>query len=204
VQTEAVLVHRVAVATEGKAVPAGALRPEDVRIQGDRFVADTNELLWDLSDRNRGVVTVNAPRSKAVIGYASGRRFDLAGAVIEPGPTRLAGWSAITLTVMEGEKIAQPCRLLITATGDADNTDCVRAGADGNGPVRDWGTEPVLVEGIPARITLPLPPGAVQAWALDERGQRKTPVPVRAEGSGRATITIGPEWKTLWYEVSAK
>jgi hypothetical protein len=204
VQNEAALVHRVAIATEGKVVPDGALRPDQVKLQGDRFVSDTGELVWDVSNKARGVVTVNAPKSKAVIGYSEGNRFELGGVIVEPGPTRQDGWSAITLTVMEGERIAPPCRLLITATGDAENTKMGWKNAEKTTAGKDWGEAPSLVEGIPARITLPLPAKSVEAWALDERGHRKDQLPVHAEAGRRTLIVIGPERRTLWYEVSAK
>jgi hypothetical protein len=204
VPPEAALMHRVALATAGTAVPAGALRHDQVRIEGQRFTSDTGELVWDLNSQSRGVVTVNATRSKAVIGFGRGGRFDLGGVVVEPGPTRQNGWSAITLTVMEGAAIAPPCRLLITATGDAENTKSTLTKAEKGYVVKDWGQAPSLVEGIPARITLPLPHETVQAWTLDERGQRKTALSVHALVPGRAVIIIGPEHQTLWYEVSAK
>ena len=69
---------------------------------------------------------------------------------------------------------------------------------------RDWGEAPTLVEGIPARLTLPVAADRVEAWALDERGQRMTRVPVEAETNGRAVMAIGPKWRTLWYEVAVK
>ncbi|MEW6357145.1 MAG: carbohydrate binding domain-containing protein [Planctomycetota bacterium] len=202
VQNEAALVHRVAIATEGKVVPDGALRPDQVKIEGDRFVSDTGELVWDVSKRARGVVTVNAPKSKAVIGYGGGKRCDLGGVIVEPGPTLQDGWSAITLTVMEGDRIAPPCRLLITATGDAENTNMVWANEEKTVVKKNgWGEAPSLVEGIPARITLPLSAKAAEAWALDERGQRKTSLSIEADADGHAVIAIGPRSQTLWYEV---
>ena len=91
-----------------------------------------------------------------MIGYGAGGHFELGGAVVEPGPTRQNGWSAITLTVMEGAGIVRPCRLLITATGDAENTKSTRAPATASSQKKDCGVTPSLVEGIPARITLPL------------------------------------------------
>ena len=69
---------------------------------------------------------------------------------------------------------------------------------------KDWGEAPSLVEGIPARITLPLPAKAAEAWALDERGQHKTQLPVQADATGSAVVTIGPQSETLWYEVAIK
>jgi hypothetical protein len=186
-----------------------------VKIDGNRFVSDTGELIWDLTEKGRGVVTVNAQNSKAVIGFAGGKRFELGGVVIEPGQTMQDGWCAITLTVMDGSlptrpssRVLRPVRLLITATGYAENTDMGWKEVPGYPPKsscgRNWGRPPSLVEGVPASVTLPLPAKRVQAWALDERGQRKNQIPVNADLSGKAVIRIGPQWQTLWYEVEAK
>ncbi|MCY3017964.1 MAG: carbohydrate binding domain-containing protein [Planctomycetota bacterium] len=204
VPRETALVHRTAIAVEGQAAPAGALRPEQVKIEGDRLVSDTGELVWDVGRKERGVVTVNAAWSKAVIGYGGGRRFDLGGVVIEPGPTLQDGWSAITVTVMEGDPVALPCRWLITATGYAENTKMGWKNAEKSSVGKDWGQAPSLVEGVPARITWPLPASRVEAWTLDERGQRKTQLPVQADANGNAVVAIGPQSRTLWYEVAAK
>jgi hypothetical protein len=215
VPNEAALIHRVAIATDGKRVPPTALKPEQVKIDGNRFVSDTGELIWDLTEKGRGVVTVNAQNSKAVIGFAGGKRFELGGIVIEPGQTMQDGWCVITVTVMDGSlptrpssRVPRPVRLLITATGYAENTDMGWKEVPGYPPKsscgRNWGKPPSLVEGVPATVTLPLPAKRVQAWALDERGQRKTQIPVTADPSGNAVIRIGPQWQTLWYEVEAK
>jgi hypothetical protein len=203
VPREAALVHRTAIAVEGQAAPAGALRPEQVKVEGDKLVSDTAELAWDLSRKERGVVTLNAPRSKAVIGYGAGRRFDLGGVVIEPGPTLQDGWSAITVTLMEDETNRLLSRWLITATGYVENTGMGWKNPEKTSVGKDWGEAPSLVEGIPARITLPFPAYRVEAWALDERGQRKTPLPVQADVHGNAAFPIGPQSRTLWYEATA-
>ena len=64
--------------------------------------------------------------------------------------------------------------------------------------MRGWGKRPSLVEGVAATIKLPNA-AKLRAWALDERGQRGAEVPVK-DGA----LEIGPEHKTLWYEVSAE
>src|SRR5262249_27082685 len=112
---ETALVHRIALVTEG------GKRGEDANGQAGRpgearYASDTGELLWDLSNRQRGVVTVDTPKSKAVIGYGSGKRFVLGGVVIEPGDTMQDGWCTVTMTAMEGNLSAGPARLLVTAT----------------------------------------------------------------------------------------
>jgi hypothetical protein len=96
-----------------------------------------------------------------------------------------------------------PVHLLITATGYCENTNMGWKNAEKSAVGRDWGSAPSLVEGIHARITLPLPLDQVQASALDERGQRKAPIPIERDTSGNAVMVIGAQWQTLWYEVTA-
>jgi hypothetical protein len=204
---EAALVHRVAIATEGQHVPADAVRATEVPAPGDRIASDTGELLWDVSAEGRGIVTVDTPRSKAVIGFGAGRRFDLGGIIVEPGDTRQDGFSAVTLTAMEGDLAgADACRMLVTAAGHFQNTDWgwERLGDERVTLRTSWGEAPTLVEVVPARIVLPAPAGEVRAWALDERGQRGEDIRVDADAEGRAVLRIGPPSRTLWYEVAVR
>jgi hypothetical protein len=207
---QAALLHRVAIATEGKQVPGDALRPEQVSLPNGRFVSDTGELDWDVSTEGRGVVTVNTAESKAVVGFVGGKRFDLGGVVVEPGDTMQAGFSAVTVTVMEGSLPpvggAGACRLLITATGHVQNTGWGWEELSDNRVTvrRNWGEPPTLVEVVPLRITLPVPADGAEAWALDERGQRGESVAVTADAAGLAVLALGPPHRTLWYEVVAR
>lgn len=204
------LLHRLAVAVEGQSVPADALRPEQVNVNTSLFVADTGQLVWDLATAGRGVVTLSAPRSKAVVGFGGGRTFDLGDGVrVEPGDARQNGFGVITLTVKQGALSANPTQtvqVLITATGYVQNTGWGwEELGDNRVTVRNnWGSAPSLVEGIQARITLPMPASMVQAWALDGRGARKTRLPISSDSNGRAVIEIGPQYQTLWYEVTAQ
>jgi hypothetical protein len=191
---EAALVRRVALDLAGG-------KQESVKPEGPRYSSDTGELLWDLGRKGRGVVTVNAPRSKAVIGYGGGERYDLSGVVVEPGATLQDGWSAVTLTLVHGERFSGPGRVLVTATGLAENTGMKWKSTARESVGRNWGQAPSRVEGVPVRVTLPRPAGAVKAWALDERGQRRVAVPVEASADGRTTLALGPSWRTLWYEI---
>ncbi len=104
-------------------------------------------------------------------------------------------WASYQLTAMDEMDLATSKRLLITATGSIENTKMGWKNAERTTVGRDWGMPPVLVEGPKATIDLP-EGGRFKAWALDERGQRREEVPVRD-----AKLEIGPQFKTLWYEV---
>ena len=154
-------------------------------------VSDTGEITWDSA---KGRVLINTPRNKAFIGNITGEPVQLGGVTIEPQPN-MQNWAAITLTDMAG---GNSHGLLITATGYAQNTGMNWTSTAKNSVGSDWGKAPSLVEGISAKITLPAQYS--EAWALDERGQRKSPVKVTQSARG-AVIEIGPQFKTLWYEV---
>jgi hypothetical protein len=61
----------------------------------------------------------------------------------------------------------------------------------------------VLCEGIAARIVLPVAAGRVRFYPLDESGNRRAAAAV-ASRDGHALLAIGPEHRTLWYEVEIR
>ena len=163
------------------------------------FVSDTRELSWDLSVPGKGIVLLNTQRTRAVIGFSDGREFRLGDVELGMGRTR-QGWSTLTLTLMEGNSFAGPCRVLVAATGYAENTDMGWKSAKKDTVGDDWGKPPSLVEVVPATITLPAPATKVSVWTLNERGQRAAEVPVKRR-EGQSAFHIGPPAGTLWYEV---
>ncbi len=167
-------------------------------------------------DTEHTVATIDASRSKAVVGTMKpGSRFEfvsggthsyngmprenmVVNAVIESGET-LQSWGVIQVTTMDDNGFVETKRILITATGKAANTD-MKWTSDAHESVgKNWGRAPSLVEGIAARITLPVSDKKMKAWALDERGQRRDEVPMKD-----GVLEIGPQYRTLWYEVSAE
>jgi hypothetical protein len=160
------------------------------------------QLKWDTVAHR---MLLKAPRTVAVVGsVTSGETIDLAysraGAVkIVPGETR-QHWATITASVMEGANFSTAKRILITATGDTENADMQWKDA-AKTSVTTWGKGPSVVEGIPAVITFPSGGGKWKAWTLDERGQRRTEVPLQQTGP-EAQLTLSPEQKTLWWELA--
>jgi hypothetical protein len=200
IKPETALIHRTALVSGG-AKPRNAIEPSVVKTDTNRFVSDTGELVWDLTDPKKGVVVVNAEKSKAVIGFGGGKRFELGKFVVEPGENMQEGFSVITLTRMDDGK-GKTARWLITATGYAQNTGMKWKNPEKSSVGRNWGTEPSLVEGISANISVLKPLGKPQVFALDEKGARKAEVPVVGAGAGNYKFSIGSDWKTLWYEIT--
>ena len=182
--------------------PGEAAAASPAPAAGSVWQSDTGELTWDRTDPDRSLVTVDTPQSKASIGYGAGRTITFKdGVQLEPGPTLQDGWSAITLTVISGEGFTGKANVLLTATGYIQNKGMVfRELSGGRTTLDSWGPGPVLVEGIPAKVKLVVPPERVRVYALDAAGNRGREVPVDG-GEGGAVFEIGPEYQTLWYEV---
>ena len=197
VPCEAALIHRVAIAPDGSKPLRNALPADRIATAGNRFVSDTGALVWDVREKNRGVVTINSPRSKAVIGFGGGKRFELGGFIIEPAEGMQNGWSAITLTALDGDA-KSPKRWLLTATGYAENTGMGWKNAEKSSVGRAWGQAPSRVEGVEAKLRVS---GGKRGdcWALDERGQRREKLTNQSGG-----VSIGPRWRTLWYELETR
>jgi len=138
--------------------------------------------------------TINSPASRGVIGFASGREIKLSGLTIAPR----SDFAAITVTALDGKPVEQSAHLLISAVGRVENTG-MGWNADRTSVSNKWGTEPVVAEGIKARISLDAKVGHATVYALDGGGGRMQPVACNA-ASGKLDIDLGPQWKTLWYE----
>jgi len=177
--------------------PASAVKKFPGPDAGKAIVSDTGELVWGADN---GTVTVNSPRSKAFIGRVTGKPVVLGDVTIDLQPN-MQNWGAVTLTAMDGVDFKAPGRILVTATGYAESTG-MKWNAAKNSVGRNWGAAPSLVEGIAAKITLPVPASRLKAWALDERGQRKGELKIEPAGTG-SLIVIGPQYQTFWYEVEA-
>jgi len=223
VDTTAPLVHRVALIVDGKEPPEKSLSPGEVETPPPpAYRSDNGQVTWLYTGNGKGVVVVNASRTIAVAGFGGGKSFDFGDVVVEPGDSLLEGFSVIALTVMEGGSFKEFSRLLLVAVGYVGNTGMViREYGSGKallsvvadlGSIKsfkgkvtcsgDWGKAPTLVEGVPATLKLRAR-GSVEVWALDNTGKRTVRVPVSVE-NGYAVFTIGPRYKTIWYEVVVK
>lgn len=155
-------------------------------------------------DWQPGRVQLHAPRSHFWIGRFDGQTVPGEAHQVTFGSSRL-GWSAVTLNVLAGDDLVSAKRLLITATGDYANTEQQWTSPAQESVGEAWGRAPSLVEGIAAEFTLPYAAKRVMVFALDGRGERTGPVAVQSAtlaGQPDATsFKIGPEHRTLWYEV---
>ena len=203
--------------TEGKTVIRTEYDvPDNIRAGFDnkQLKSSTGELTWNWQEKNAGYFTVDTRNTKVFSGFVRGRSFTYRGMKLVPGKTRL-DWCTITLTLAQAYDNAKPGNLLrrgsylLAATGLVHNTDTKIIQMSNNPPKVSTsemyggrlGTGPVLCEGIDAKLMLAGLKDRVKCYALDEDGNRMQEVKVTASPSGEAVLHIGPQYKTVWYEV---
>ena len=192
------LLHGLALDITGKdPMPAEQPRP------GLRLVSDTGEIIWDRTQEGAGYGIVDAPNVKFFTGFAKGRTFDLHGVKLAVGATA-RDWATVSLLSHGANGFGGGARVLLAATAY-----CRNAGAkdticevDGDGMRQiatrgsDWGTGPVMCEGVPLSMTFA---GAARAraWALDPSGARRSELSVCGN-----RVTVRPEDRSVWYEIA--
>lgn len=189
--------HAVALNLDPKIKNALPSPPEESK----QITSDTGQLRWDWSIPDAGTFIADTPRTKVFTGFVRGRTFSLGEIELKIERARL-DWATITITAMDGADLRSPGRILLVATGDVKNTGA-RIEDLGQGRITlgsRWGSEPILCEGIGAGIALPVDAARVRLYALDEAGNRRVAIPV-ADRGGRALLAIGPQYKTVWYEI---
>ncbi len=167
---------------------------------GPVLASDTGELNWSVATAGKGYVTVNTPRTKAVIGFADGRDVNLGGVRLKPGTTHL-GFCTLALTLTRGQSLTNGGTAVLVAVGQCENTGLKWKDATKTSVGNQWGTAPTLVEVVPFTLTLPVATDRVQAWALDATGQRSSALAVSDAGNGWTVITNTPSAGTIWYEI---
>lgn len=163
------------------------------------LISDTGEIEWDRRERGKGVVTINAPKARAVIGYTGGRDITLGGATFTRASSPTPDWSTLCISLVEGESLTKPGRALLIATGSAENTHMRWKDAQRSSVGRQWGEAPSRVEVIPAVVKLPGQPAALEVWTLNEKGRHATKLSTTAVEGGSSSKLGHPA--TLWYEI---
>ncbi|HEY3324791.1 MAG TPA: carbohydrate binding domain-containing protein [Planctomycetota bacterium] len=191
------VLHRVALDLAPKQ-PAAAI--VDAAAGKKDLTSDTGELSWRVPEKDRGVLELRSPRTKAVIGHVDGQSVDLGNGVQVSVKKTLNNWCTVALTVMDGESFEKPKRALLVATGYTENVDMGWKDKEKTTVGTNWGKPPSMVEPVSAVIALPKAAGKPTVYALNDKGQRGEAIPA-SEREGRIEFEIGAAGKTLWYEL---
>jgi hypothetical protein len=168
---------------------AGDATPNPIR-------SDTGQLAWYHTAPETGLVTVDSPRTQALIGFLGAQ---------EAGDANLEAevknkFCSIQLSSLDAAPISRSSRMLLIAGGRVENTGqrWNSAGTD----VTNWGDSPTLIEPVVGTLVLKHlePAHTIQLQAIDGSGQPIGP-PVQATRAGGNWKTPLGRTATTWYEL---
>lgn len=178
----------------------------------------TDEIVWNWQEKGKGFFVVDTKRTKVFSGFVGGRSFSFKGMKLTPGRTRL-DWLTLSLTLANPDDRVdrdssrlQPGSYLLAVTGLVQNTDMKIVQVSKN-PQKlsvsepdggKLGTGPILCEGIEATLEFEGLGGRLQCYSLDPDGNRMEEVKAESLPDGKAVIKIGPDYRTIWYELIVK
>lgn len=163
----------------------------------DPIVSDSRQLAWYHPASGGGLVTVDAPRTEALVGFVKGqdRALSHVSAQVENR------FCTILLSSMEDQPIASSSKLLLVAGGAVENSGQIWNSA--GTALTAWGASPTLIDTVRGTVVLRGLEGArsVKLQPLDGAGQpRGLPVSAKKKENGWALPLGGTA--TTWYEIT--
>jgi hypothetical protein len=161
------------------------------------FKSDTGELVWYTNAEEKGLVTIDSPRSQALVGFvkANGRSVSHLSADVSNT------FCAIILCSLDQRPISTTGRMLLVTGSRVDN-EGMTWNAAGSQPA-NWGGTPTVIEPVTGSITLRNLDAAknVSAIALDGSGRPDGDPIVAKKTAAGWEIAVG-QIVTPWYEVN--
>jgi hypothetical protein len=163
----------------------------------DPILSDTRQLAWYHSSRRSGLVTIDSPRTQALIGFVNSNGKSTGNLGVEVSNK----FCVILLSSLEQKPISQASKLILVAGGRVENTNQKwnTAGTD----VTNWGVSPTLIELVSGNIILKHLHGAraVHLQPISGAGQ---PLGASIEAAKAGDNWIAPLGKTIttWYEIT--
>ncbi len=160
-----------------------------------------NEWSWNFRG-DRGIVAVDAPGAKAVVGRIGD------GFVVGPlqlGALNVAGvrspndWAALTLVALDKLPVNQSKSLLLTALNRAENTG-MGWNANRTSVGDKWGQGPTQITVPRATISLQTKARTARVFRLTPTGERGA-IASSSLKNGVLTFEIGPDDQTVWWQI---
>lgn len=159
------------------------------------YTSDTGEIVWSVENHTNGIITVNAPKLQAVVGYFAGRTMTLGNLTI--GSPDL---QAVSLISLDDRPLGESQDMLLTVVGRMEYTGQVWKAQFKS--LANWGKPPALFAPVHDDLRLVNAHRKIVVQALNERGTASRAVPVTSKGNVHS-FRVGDE-RTLWYRITAE
>jgi hypothetical protein len=160
--------------------------------------AASGAIAWNV-ENGRGLMTYKGNGAAGLIGFGAGKTLSVGGISLMPGMTSLDGFSVVMVNKLGGGQFGDNGRYLITAVARCWNAGMVWNQA-GDSVGTQWGTGPTLCEGVPVTLRVDARRPA-RLFPLNPDGTRGAGLNAMVSKDGVNTFAVGPEHRTLWYEL---
>jgi hypothetical protein len=187
--------HTTRIASFTTAAGAGSWKDE-----GDApYASDTGELVWRTQSGASGLVTIDTPRSQALIGFVKANAQTTTNLAAEVSNDHCA----LTLSSLDGKPIAQSARLLLTTGARVENTGMTWD--EKRTTLTNWGKEPTRIEPVTGTVTFRnlAKASAVVVTPLDAAGKALAAAVSAKKTAVGWTAPIGAP-PTAWYAVAVR
>jgi hypothetical protein len=150
------------------------------------------------------LITVDSSNSQAIIGFIGGKKAATTEMSVDIAPSA-RNFAAIALTTKDGKRTRYSSSLLLTAVDKVENPG-LKWNADRTFAEDSWKSGPTHAEVPSGTITIQTYAKSATVYALDATGKRMGKIDSTLVTSGpnpNLSFRIGPEHKTLWFEVEA-
>jgi hypothetical protein len=156
-------------------------------------------LAWD---RQAGIYRFAGPGACVLVGLLGGRgATTVDGLTVTVAPS-VRNFASLALVSMDGKPVREAATLLLTAIDKAENRG-VQWNPEHTFAKEAWKYGPVQVTGVSAEVRIPTAARRAAVYALDPTGKRSGPVPAEVK-DGLLVFKIGPNYQTIWYEITTK
>lgn len=157
-------------------------------------------LVWDNANIQRATFHLKGGTAAVLVGFPGEAEQDLGDVRVLLRKESPRGFVSLMMTPMDGRGLSDSRSILLVAADKVENKG-LEWNSQRTFARNSWAGGPTLASGVSAEISL-RSDAELSAWALDGAGNRAGKVPVIRK-DGRLVLIVGPEHKTIWYELAA-
>lgn len=178
--------HKVYMSYDGKS-------EGDFMYSEPQVTSDTGELF---RDKEKGYGLIRTEMTKAVYGSFAEMKIDLKDVTVETSNP----FGTIALSSLDGEKISSSEYILLSAIGNADNTDAVYN--EEETVLEKEGQPPVLIDVMEAKISIKTDKKNLVVYAVNPEGFFTGALDSTYE-NGCFSFSIGEKYESMYYLIQA-
>ncbi|NND97510.1 MAG: hypothetical protein HKN47_09310 [Pirellulaceae bacterium] len=185
------LSHRLSVSAEAE-TQANQKLPDATNLR-----SPDGQVIWESTPPTHGTIRLNTPASQGVWGTIAASDFQVGETSIHVGAAD-PNYGLVLLSSSDGQSLHNAKSIVLLAASRSEN-QAMKWNAERTSVGTQWGHGPTMVTSFDLTIRLPSKK-ARRCFALDSQGQRQSEIPTVFDGT-TLTIKVGPEHRTLWYEL---